>query len=78
MTNNEHQELASVLHDLKGKVALSGYHCNLTDRLYADWYCVEAPEKNCHSVKKPRIEVLWTNYKTVKEVQCKNPQMSLI
>ena len=78
MTNEEHQELASVLHNLKGRVALSGYHCNLTDKLYADWYCVEAPAKNCHSVKKPRREVLWTNYKTVKEFQCESPQMSLI
>ncbi len=62
MTILEHEELASLLHTVKGKVAVSGYKCELMDRLYGDWKFVEAPEKLCHSVKQPRTEVLWMNY----------------
>lgn len=62
MTDDEHEQLSRVLHAAKGKVALSGYHCKLLDRLYADWYSTKAPVKICHSVKTPRREVLWTNY----------------
>lgn len=62
MTDEQHRELASALHAVKGKVAISGYHCALMDELYGDWSCTEAPFKNCHSVKSPRQEVLWANY----------------
>lgn len=62
MTDKDHEELAEVLTSLKGKVALSGYHCELLDKLYKDWNCIEAPSKQCLSVKQPRTEVLWTNY----------------
>jgi DNA adenine methylase len=62
MTDDEHRELADILHRCRAKVAVSGYHCPLLDTLYRDWNCHEAPPKLCHSVKKPRREVLWTNY----------------
>ena len=62
MTEDEHRELARVLRSVRGKVAVSGYRCPLMDELYAGWRCVEAPTKNCHSVKKPRREALWMNY----------------
>jgi len=62
MTNSDHEELARVLRSVKGKVALSGYRCSLLDELYEGWNCLEAPEKQAHSCKKPRKEVLWTNY----------------
>nr|WP_202798137.1 DNA adenine methylase [Methanocella conradii] len=62
MSEEEHLRLADVLHGVKGKVAISGYHCELMDRLYNDWKCIEEPVKNCHSIKKPRREVLWVNY----------------
>lgn len=62
MTDNDHRGLAHVLHNAKGRVALSGYHCELLSDLYGDWWCTEAATKNCHSVKEPRTEVLWTNY----------------
>ncbi len=64
MSDDDHRELASVLRNVEGKVALSGYHCDLMDELYGDWNYIEAPVKNCHSVKKPRTEVLWVNYQT--------------
>lgn len=62
MTDDDHRMLAAVLHDVKGKVALSGYHSDLMDELYGDWACVEAPPKTIHSVKQQRTEVLWINY----------------
>jgi len=68
MTDEQHRELADVLHHVKGKVALSGYHCELLDELYADWWCIEAPVKYCHSVKRPRREILWVNYIPPKEI----------
>jgi DNA adenine methylase len=62
MSEQDHIELARVLKVARGKVALSGYRCDLLDELYRGWRCTEAPEKNCHSIKKPRTEALWTNY----------------
>lgn len=67
MTDDEHRALSRVLHQVKGKVALSSYHCPLMDELYSDWRYVEAPVKMCHSVKTPRTEVLWVNYDPKKE-----------
>jgi DNA adenine methylase len=62
MTEGQHSELADVLRAVKGNAAISGYRCALMDRLYKDWRRVDAPEKNCHSVKKLRREALWMNY----------------
>ena len=62
MTDGEHRELAKRLTRITGKAAVSGYRCDLMDSLYSDWRRVDAPTKNCHSVKKPRTEALWMNY----------------
>lgn len=62
MTDPEHCELAAALAQITGKAAVSGYRCELMDDLYAGWRVVEAPEKKCHSSKKPRTEALWMNY----------------
>jgi DNA adenine methylase len=62
MSNDEHCELARLLSSVKGKVAVSGYVCDLMDDFYKGWHRVEAPTKHCHSCKQPRTEVLWTNY----------------
>jgi DNA adenine methylase len=62
LSDEEHVQLSKVLHSVEGKVALSGYRCNLLDSLYGDWTCIEAPAKMAHSIKKPRIEALWVNY----------------
>lgn len=78
MVDEEHRELADVLHKVKGNVAVSGYHCDLMDELYSDWRCIEAPVKNCHSVKKPRIEILWVNYNPYEAKKCRTYQNSLI
>ena len=62
MSDGEHLELSELLHGVKGKVALSGYRCELLDELYADWDLYLAPVKQSHAMKKDRQEALWTNY----------------
>jgi DNA adenine methylase len=76
MTDTEHRELAAVLRNVQGKVALSSYHCDLMDELYSDWYIVEAPAKMCHSVKSARTEVLWMNYEPPKGTEWTHHQKS--
>jgi DNA adenine methylase len=62
MTDEEHTALAHQLSAAKGKVAVSGYRCDLMDHLYKGWRRSEAPAKKCHSVKQARTEALWMNY----------------
>ena len=62
MEEDEHRELAGILRDCRGKVAVSGYRCELMDELYKEWKRFDAPVKKCHSIKKPRQECLWMNY----------------
>ena len=62
MGENEHEELAEVLHACQGKVAISGYRCDLMDELYKSWRRDDAVAKKAHSVKELRQEALWTNY----------------
>lgn len=62
MSDDEHRQLAEVLHNVVGKVALSSYRCGLMDELYHDWQAIEGPTKLVHSVKQPRTEILWVNY----------------
>lgn len=87
MTDEQHRELAEVLRNVKGKVALSSYHCQLMDELYGDWQRVESKEKIIHSVKTTRKEVLWINYDLEEKAECQpsarrrqahNQQASLI
>lgn len=62
MTDNDHRELAEVLHAVKGKVALSSYDSPLMSELYGSWNRIEGPSRMVHSVKQERIEILWVNY----------------
>jgi DNA adenine methylase len=70
MTDIQHRELAEVLRNVKGKVALSGYDCELMDELYGDWKRIESKEKVIHSVKTTRKEVLWVNYEIGAKAEC--------
>jgi DNA adenine methylase len=58
MTDDQHRELAAVLHSLKGNVIVSGYACPLyDDDLYPDWRRVE---RQTHADgARDRVEVLW-------------------
>jgi DNA adenine methylase len=62
MDETQHKELAAVLNECRGKVAISGYRCDEMDGLYKDWRRYDAPVKQCHSVKQVRQESLWMNY----------------
>lgn len=62
MTDEDHKELAKVLNNVEGLVAISGYETPLMDTLYGHWYKTIAPTKKAHSIKKDRTEILWTNY----------------
>lgn len=62
MSDAEHTELAQLLHGIRGRAAISGYRSELYDSLYGDWHRVDAPAKNCHSVRQLRQESLWMNY----------------
>lgn len=62
MTDKDHREFAARLGQVKGRVAVSGYRCNLYDKLFGKWNRIDAPEKFCHSVKQTRQESLWVNF----------------
>lgn len=62
MTDAEHLKLYTVLSQVRGKVAISGYHGELMDGLYTSWTVHEEGARQVHSVKQERTEVLWTNY----------------
>ena len=62
MSDAEHTELAELLHQVEGKVAVSGYHCDILSRLYTDWNLHLAEPKQSHAIKQLRQEALWTNF----------------
>ena len=79
MTDVEHERLADALNEVKGKVALSNYDCELMDRLYPAprWRKFEAPERTIHSTKGKRSEILWTNYDIPASLVPPHPMFSL-
>lgn len=62
MDRESHIGLSIVLRSCAGKVAISGYRCNVMDQLYADWHRFDSPVKKCHSIKQFRQECVWMNY----------------
>jgi len=62
MDDEAHTRLAVILKKCKGKVAISGYRCDLMDTLYNGWKRADADPKQCHSIKQFRREALWMNY----------------
>lgn len=62
MDEDQHLKLAEVLNSVTGKAAISGYRCDLMDKVYKGWRRFDAPPKKCHSIKKVRQESLWMNY----------------
>ncbi|MEA3225802.1 MAG: DNA adenine methylase [Planctomycetota bacterium] len=61
MTKEDHNNLADVLHNLKGMVVLSGYRSNLYDLLYSDWERVEKTTyaEGRRQGTRQRTECLW-------------------
>jgi DNA adenine methylase len=62
MIDNEHSSLAKLLNNVKGKVAVSGYDCDLMRNLYKGWHIHKEKPKKAMSIKEDRQELLWTNY----------------
>jgi DNA adenine methylase len=62
MDDEQHHGLAAALNRIEGKAAISGYRCELMDRLYKGWRRFDADEKHCHSIKQLRQESVWMNY----------------
>lgn len=57
MTDEQHEQLAEVLHGLRGMVIVSGYRCELYNRLYSTW---RTRERIAYADgARRRIEVLW-------------------
>ena len=61
-----HRELAEALHSCRATVVLSGYHSDLYDELYADWFRVEMQARTEQGAVQgnTRLEVLWSNRET--------------
>ena len=59
MTDDDHVQLAQVLHSLSGMVILSGYRNELYDGLFSDWRCIQR-EAMADGARK-RVECLWLN-----------------
>lgn len=58
MDDDQHRELAAVLHQVKGAVIVSGYACDLYDQdLYAGWHRVS--RQTMADGARLRTEVLW-------------------
>lgn len=58
MTDDQHRELTDVLRNIKGKVIISGYACDLYDKdLYPDWIRIQ--KKVTADMQTIRTEVLW-------------------
>lgn len=60
MSDNDHRDLASVLHSVQGMVVVSGYPSALYDsELYVGW---ERHERRAYADgRQPRTEVIWMN-----------------
>lgn len=76
MTDDQHREIAAVLHELSGMVVLSGYHTELYDELYRDWQRVE--RRAYADGATPRVEVLWLNPVCAAALDRERAQPSLI
>ena len=59
ITDDQHRELAEVLHSVAGMVVISGYACPLYEELYQDWHRVN--RKTFADGASARTESLWIN-----------------
>ena len=61
MTDNDHESLSIVLHQVQGFVILSGYSCELYNRLYSGWELHQIESTTNKNAKK--VESIWINKK---------------
>ena len=67
MSVSDHEDMLSLIRDLKGMVILSGYHSKLYDRVLAKWKRVEKKTYADGALK--RVEVLWINERASKSLR---------
>lgn len=61
-TDENHHDLATRLHAIKGLAMVSGYDCSLMNELYRDWRKVKLPVKK-NNIRSGEVqEVIWMNY----------------
>ncbi|MCB1305129.1 MAG: DNA adenine methylase [Leptospiraceae bacterium] len=58
----DHEELAGLLHAVKGRAMISSYDCPLMRRLYKDWNMAKAPVKRNNIRSGVVQECIWMNY----------------
>lgn len=61
-SDEQHEELASVLHQIDGLAMVSGYDCSLMNSLYGDWEKRFLTKKKNHIRSGEVQEVVWMNY----------------
>lgn len=59
LTDDDHRDLAAVLHQVEGMVVLSGYRCDLYEEIFGSWWSTERDAVGDGAVA--RTEVLWLN-----------------
>jgi DNA adenine methylase len=67
MTDDDHSNLATQLHQCKSRIVVSGYPSVLYSELYQDWNSVEIDIANHAAGGKTKgreVECLWLNFKT--------------
>ena len=62
MTDDDHSELAAVLLRVKAKVMVSGYRCELYDKIYSGWNRIDDEPYLSPLSRKPKHESIWLNY----------------
>ena len=65
MTDNQHRELATVLHGCRGMIVLSGYHCELYEELFGGWPRIDRDFRTNGNAGRLATESLWLNPATV-------------
>ena len=62
--DDHHRQLGEVLNSVKGRVAVSGYRCDLYDSLYPapHWQRADRETRTTFNDRGKRLECLWTNY----------------
>ena len=70
MTDEDHRQLAWLLHRVSGRVMVSGYRCDLYDRLFGDWRRVEKSTTAAgHRGAVQRTESLWMNFDPTEQIK---------
>lgn len=65
MADTDHSALLELINSLRGRVMISGYHCDLYDDVLAKWHCheFELPNNAAGGKNKRRmVECVWCNF----------------